>query len=103
MPHAVSDFSACGAGEVVSRSISFAPALAAGETISAPTCSITVATGTDAAAQSRLVSGPTVTGSTVAILFGNGVSGVTYQVLITVTTSAGQTLECYAQQPVIAQ
>ena len=102
MPHAVTDFSACGASETVSRAISFAPALASGETLASASCTITVSSGTDAAPQSRLAAGPTIAGSSVGLLFSGGLAGVVYQILIVAATSAGQTLECYALQPVLA-
>jgi hypothetical protein len=103
MPHATTDFSACGAGEIVTLAIGFSARLASGESLSTATCAISVYSGSDASPQSRLLAGPSISGAQVGFLFGNGVAGATYEILVVVTTSAGQTLECYAYQPVTAQ
>lgn len=111
MPQALNNFSACGAAETVARSFIMSNALAQGETLTGtPVCTISVLFGgVDLLPQNRLVGGPTINtvgvpGTQVGILFGGGsqVVGVTYQILITVMTSAGQNLECYASQLVLA-
>jgi hypothetical protein len=103
MPHAVTDFSPCGAAEVVSLAMDFSPRLATGEVLVTSSCVIEVYSGSDGSPQSHLLAGPTILGSKVGILFGAGVSGTVYRITIIVNTTGNQTLECYALLPITAQ
>jgi len=104
MPQALVNYSPCGTQETVDRGIDFSNGLATGETLTGTaTCAVSVTLGTDASSQSRLLAGPTISGTIVGVLLGTMLPSVTYQILITVGTSAGQTLSCYASQAVLSQ
>jgi hypothetical protein len=102
MPAASNDFSTLGTSESPFRSIDFADGLAAGETIQSAACTISVLEGTDADAADRVISGPSISGSIITVQLGTMLDAVTYRVLITVTTSLGQVLSAFCQQPCAA-
>ena len=104
MPHTTQDFTPIAEIEVLTKGVSFANALAVGETLASVTSLVvTVASGVDSAPSSRIVAGPAIVGANVTFQFGNSpVPGVKYIVTATVLTSLGNQLSGWAYLPAIA-
>lgn len=66
--------------------------LASGETLSSPTVSASVYSGTDANPSAILIGSPSISGARVSQKIAGGTAGVIYQVVCTASTSAGQTV-----------
>lgn len=78
----------------------FSQVLAYNETISTATSSIIVMDGTDASPSSMLVGNPAITNSKVNQRLSGGVSEVTYRLIVTITTSGGNTITAVGDLPV---
>lgn len=102
MPAAAANYTPIGISEVKIIGLNFGPKLQAGETLSTCACAISVVSGSDPNASSRILQGPQIQSAIVVIKVGGGLRGVIYQLLYTVTTSLGQTLTSYANVPFTA-
>ncbi len=98
MPRATRNFSEIYSTERVTLSFDFSPALAVGETLASPSASALLVSGIDPSPSSRLIGAPSIAGSIILQEVGNELSGATYNFLVTVATSAGQTLSLSAHQ-----
>jgi hypothetical protein len=81
-------------------SFDFSQMLATGETISTASCSALVIDGTDASPSSLLSGSATISGTKVYQRVHNGTAGVTYRLVMTITTSASNTLVAVGDLPV---
>lgn len=81
-------------------SFDFAEVLTTGETISTASCTVIVIDGTDAGSASLLSGSPTISGSKTYQRVQGGVSEVTYRLIMTITTSLGNTLVSLGDLPV---
>ena len=86
--------------EVKPLSFDFSQVLATGETLSTSSCSVLVIDGVDASPSNLLSGGTSIIGNKVYQQVQNGVAGVTYRLVVTVTTSAGNTLVALGDLPV---
>lgn len=80
-------------GETRDEPFSFLSDLAAGETLSAPSSSVSVYSGTDSSPASLLSGSPSVSGSDVVQRFVGVTAGVIYLVVVQATSSSGETLQ----------
>jgi hypothetical protein len=78
--------------EIVSLGVDMALLLADGETITAVSSALTVASGIDATPSALLLSTPAIVGTTVQQWVRDGVDGVLYRLSFTVDTSIGKRL-----------
>lgn len=72
-------------------SFDFSQVLASGESISTASCSIVVVTGTDLTPNTLLISTAVISSPQAAQRVAAGVANVTYRLIMTITTSAGNT------------
>lgn len=86
--------------EVKSLSFDFSQVLSSGETISTATCTVVVIDGTDATPSNILSGGTSIIGSKVYQQVQNGIAGVTYRLVVTIATSASNTLVAIGDLPV---
>ena len=78
----------------------FSQVLASGETLSTATCSVIVMNGTDPSPSSILVGSAAISGAKANQRISGGVSEVTYRLVMTVTTSLGNTYTSVGDLPV---
>jgi hypothetical protein len=81
-------------------SFDFNPVLTSGETLSTSSCSVIVLDGTDPSPSSLLDGGTSINAGKVYQQVQGGVAGVTYRLVVTVVTSAGNTLVAIGDLPV---
>lgn len=91
-----SDFQPSDTGESESYTFDFSNDFATSETISSATWSISVVSGTDASASSRLVGSPSNTSTKSSQRVTGLQDGVTYLLRAVVITSAGNTISLYS-------
>lgn len=101
MPRASKDFSLLDAGvlETATFTFDFSQMLGDGETIETVAWSISALNGLDPTPSSRLIGAPQISGTMVLQRIGTGIAGENYRILVTITTSALQTLTIYANCP----
>ena len=80
----------------------FSQVLGVSETLSTATCTIVVKDGADGNPSSMLVGSAAISGTKASQRLSGGVDNVTYRVIMTVTTSAGNTFVGVADLPVYA-
>jgi hypothetical protein len=80
----------------------FSQVLGASETISTAVCTVIVMSGTDASPSSILVGSSVISGKTASQRIANGVSEVTYRLIMTITTSLGNTFVGVGDLPIYA-
>jgi hypothetical protein len=78
----------------------FSQVLSTGETLSTATCSVIVMNGTDPSPSAILAGSAVITGSKANQRVSGGVSEVTYRLLMTVTTSLGNTFTAVGDLPI---
>lgn len=81
-------------------SFDFSQVLAPSETLSTASCSVTLMNGTDSSPLAILYGSATISGSKANQRVYNGVSECTYRLVMTVTTSAGNTFTAVGDLPV---
>ena len=81
-------------------SFDFSQVLAPSETLSTATCSVTLMNGTDSNPSAILYGSAAISGSKASQRIYNGVSECTYRLVMTVTTSAGNTFTAVGDLPV---
>ena len=78
----------------------FSQVIGATETLSTATSSVIVMSGTDPTPSSILVGSPAITQAKVNQRISGGISDVTYRIVVTVTTSLGNTFTAVGDLPV---
>jgi hypothetical protein len=81
-------------------SFDFSQVLGPAETLSTATCTVIVMNGTDTNPSAILFGGANITGQKANQRVYNGISEVTYRLIMTVTTSAGNTFVGLGDLPV---
>ena len=104
MPRTPLNFTAADPGslEVSNYSFNFGPELAAAETISSATWTLTATIGLDLSPATRLIGSPTNSGQLTTQSIGNLVAGETYLVRATIVSSNAQTLTAYSNVSCVA-
>ncbi len=104
MPWAGNDFPNADVGEVVLLTFDFCPSLGVSETLSSASDVFLLISGTDSTPSSRLVGSPVISGETVSqlvsfvgLVLTDALPTNQYRLIMTVTTSLGQTIDSWAQ------
>lgn len=78
----------------------FSQVLDSGESISTASCSVIVMTGTDPNPSNILIGSAIITGTKANQRIANGISEVTYRLIMTITTSLGNTYTLVGDLPI---